>query len=281
MSSVVENIVLIVESSSFDVYFNLALEEHLLDRVGEFERILYLYRDSAAVVIGKNQNPWRECDVSALARDGVALARRISGGGTVWHDEGNLNFSLMMPRAAYKLDRQFEWLIQVLRGLGVESLRSGNNSLVCHGMKFSGNAFCLRREAAMHHGTLLVAADLARLTRYLAPALPGVETKAIASVPAVVGNLGEMAPGLTIEAVAAGLAAACGPAERRTERDFAGSGFSDYLMRQRDWDWIFGHTPRFEADLKPGLRVAVERGRIIAATGADEFIGEKFDVACQ
>lgn len=264
---------LVVHSTSSDVFFNLALEEHLLDHVAKSGRVLFLYRNKPAVVMGKNQNPWRECDVAALARDGVALARRSSGGGTVYHDEGNLNFSLIMPRTEYNLCRQFEWIAGALRPLGVELERSAHNGLSCKGLKVSGNAFCLRRDGALHHGTLLVASDLARLNRYLVPTVAKVETHAISSVPAKVGNLGELVPGVTMDRVEQALISAFGNGERLTNNDFDWADFAEHLTRHRDWDWVYAHTPRFSVELKPGLRVTVESGRIVEPL---EMAGERF-----
>jgi lipoate-protein ligase A len=263
---------LIVHSRNTDVFFNLALEDFLLDRVAEFGRALILYRDRDAVVVGKNQNPWRECDVAGIVRDGVALARRSSGGGTVYHDEGNLNYGLILPRTEYNLDAQFEWVIGVLRDLGVDAIRSGTNSLSAHGLKFSGNAFCLRRNGALHHGTFLVASDLERLNRYLKPAMPQVQTHAVASVPARVGNLSDMVPGLTLKRVEDALSSAFGAAERRTDADFDWADFADHLTRHRDWDWVYGHTPRFSVQVD-GSTVTVESGRIIEPL---ERAGERF-----
>jgi lipoate-protein ligase A len=273
--AVVEKSVLIVQSSSLDVFFNLALEEHLLDHIATFGRVLLLYRNRDAVVMGKNQNPWRECDVPSIVRDGVALARRSSGGGTVYHDEGNLNFSLIMPRTAYDLCAQFDWVAGALKPLGIDIERSGNNGLSCKGLKVSGNAFCLRRDGALHHGTLLVKSDLARLQRYLVPALASVKTHAIASVPAKVGNLAELVPGVTMEAVERALAAAFGAKERRTEKDFDWADFAEHLTRHRDWDWVYGHTPRFEVETAAG-RVVVDHGRVVEADD-ESRIGDRFD----
>ena len=262
---------LIVESSSLDVFFNLALEDYLLDEVERRGRMLYLYRNRDAVVIGKNQNPWRECDVPRVRADAVALARRVSGGGTVYHDEGNLNFSIMLPRGEYDLAGQFRIVQAALLRTGIASARTGTNSLTVDGRKFSGNAFCLRRNVSLHHGTLLVNADLARLSRYLSPGLPGIVTKAITSVPAQVVNLSEIKPSLTREELAGALVAEFvdryGEGRRITERDIDAAALSPYEAKMQSWEWIYGHTPRFELS---GQRI-VEDG-IVTATG------KRFDV---
>ncbi|HEY8240088.1 MAG TPA: lipoate--protein ligase [Kiritimatiellia bacterium] len=266
---------LIVQSTRLDAFFNLGLEDYLLDEVERRGRILFIYRNKDAVVIGKNQNPWRECDVPGIRSDGVTLARRSSGGGAVYHDEGNLNFSIMLPRVEYDLDAQFMTVLAALEGLGISAERSGLNGLTAGGRKFSGNAFCLRRNVALHHGTLLVKSDLGRLNRYLKPAITGVETKAIASVPAQVLNLSEIVPTLTINVARVALidqfVDIYGDNGRISDQQIDPTAIAPYEAKMRTWEWIFGHTPRFEVKLPGRRRVAVEHGKIVGT-------GKKFDV---
>ena len=199
-----------------------------------------------------------------LHEDGVAIARRVSGGGTVYHDEGNLNFSLMLPRGEYDLARQFKMVQAALLSVGIAAARTGTNSLAVDGRKFSGNAFCLRRNTSLHHGTLLVHSDLARLVRYLKPSLPGIETKAIASVPAPVVNLGAINPSISfgslVDALAVEFTARYGPAERIAPDQFDAALVAPYEEKMRQWSWIFGHTPRFSVDVAGRGRVDVEDG---------------------
>jgi lipoate-protein ligase A len=196
---------LIVQSKSTDVYRNLAVEEWLLDHAGERGPILFLCVNSPCVVIGKNQNPWRECRLSLMEKEGVPLARRISGGGAVYHDEGNLNFGVIVPRTEYREEKQYELIIQTLQKFGIKASKLRKNSLAVDGLKFSGQAFCFRGQHVLHHGTLLVNSDLDRLGRYLGSEIDGIETKAVASVPSEVMNLADAAPGLTVETLSAAL----------------------------------------------------------------------------
>ena len=263
---------LIVQSKSTDVYRNLAVEEWLLDHAPRLP-VLFLYVNDPCVVIGKNQNPWRECRLSLMEKEGVALARRISGGGAVYHDSGNLNVSVIVPRTEYIEQKQYDLIFQTLETFGIKSSKVRKNSLAVDGKKFSGQAFCHRRERTLHHGTLLVNADLARLGRYLGPELDGIETKAIASIPAEVANL----PGLTIENLSAALIEtfkgmyegggvwACWSDEEILEEELLPS-----IGKNSSKDWKLGHTPRFEVTLN-GEKLTVEKGRMTHVEGNPSF----------
>ena len=267
---------LLLRTEQLDVHRNLALEECLLDQAAERGPALFLWRSSGAVVVGKNQNPWREVNLPALRAAGLALARRCSGGGTVYHDAGNLNYALALPRDAYDQDAIFEQLIRSFHRAGIPAERGPHHGLLVHGRKFSGSAFCFRRRAVLHHGTLLINADLARLERVLAGGLE-LASRAIASHPMPVINLAELQPAcdfdrVVSEALAPGAAA-------------AGDDFLDALPwrekaeRQRSWDWQFGQTPPFECKLDAAT-VRVEHGRVVAVTGnaalAAPLVGQVF-----
>lgn len=157
---------LIYKSDSLDPWYNLAVEEILLDTVRD-GFILYLWQNRDTVVIGKNQNPWKECRVRMLEKDGGYLARRLSGGGAVFHDLGNLNFTFLMNRSDYDLEKQVNVILTAVRSLGIPAEKNGRNDLVINGRKFSGNAFCFRKNSAYHHGTILVSSSLEKMTKYL------------------------------------------------------------------------------------------------------------------
>jgi lipoate-protein ligase A len=198
---------LVIQSKSGDIYRNLAVEEWLLDHAPHLP-VLFLCVNDPCVVIGKNQNPWRECRLSLMEKEGVPLARRISGGGAVYHDPGNLNVSVIVPRTEYVEKKQYDLIFQTLEATALRHRKLsmlGRNALGVEGFKFSGQAFCHRRDRSLHHGTILVNSDLARLGRYLGPELEGIETKAVASVPARVANLSQFKPELTVEKLSAAL----------------------------------------------------------------------------
>ena len=191
-----------------DPYRNLAVEEYLLDTVEPGQCILYLWQNENTVVIGRNQNPWKECRTSLLEQEGGRLARRLSGGGAVFHDRGNLNFTFLVNEEDYDLDRQLSVIQSACKALGLEAERSGRNDVLVGGRKFSGNAFYHSKGKAYHHGTVLVDTDGEKLARYLSPSKAKLQAKGVDSVRARVVNLIELVPGLTCARMAEELAAA-------------------------------------------------------------------------
>ncbi len=193
-----------------DPYGNLAMEEHLLSLAREEEIILYLWQNRRTVVIGQNQNALREVNLARLGRDGGRLARRLSGGGAVYHDLGNLNFTFIVPKRLYDVPRQTRVILEAVRALGVPAGASGRNDLVADGRKFSGNAFYRRGAVWYHHGTLLLHADLGALEEYLNVSPEKLRAKGVASVRSRVCNLREFVPGLTVPDARLALAKAFG-----------------------------------------------------------------------
>ena len=132
-------------SDSNNAWHNLAVDEFLLNSVGKDEIILYLYINSDSVIIGKNQNAWKECNIESMNRDGVKLVRRITGGGAVFHDLNNLNFSFISSKDLYDVQRQFGVILKALESVGLKAEFSSRNDLTINGRKFSGNAFCEKK----------------------------------------------------------------------------------------------------------------------------------------
>ena len=196
------------ESGSFDPFLNLAMEQHLLETAAGGCCLLYLWQNENTVVIGKNQNPWAECRASLLEEEGGHLARRLSGGGAVFHDLGNLNFTFLVPTGDYDLQKQQRVLMTACRSFGIPAELSGRNDLTADGRKFSGNAFYHNGPRSYHHGTLLVDVDGARLARYLTPSKAKLEAKGVPSVRSRVVNLKELCPNITVDGLKTALAAA-------------------------------------------------------------------------
>lgn len=188
----------VFESHSFDPYWNLAVEKYLLDTVVPNQCILYLWQNENTVVIGRNQNPWVECRTTLLEQEGGKLARRLSGGGAVFHDIGNLNFTFLVSNENYDVDRQLSVIQQACAAAGIAAEKSGRNDLLVNGCKFSGNAFYQSKTSAYHHGTLLVDVNMDKLSRYLSPSKAKLEAKGIQSVRSRVINLKELSNSLTV-----------------------------------------------------------------------------------
>ena len=191
----------IYRASGSDPFENLAREQVLLEQGPAEGLVLYLWQNENTVVIGRNQNAYKECRVSLLEEDGGKLARRLSGGGAVFHDKGNLNFTFLLPRADFDIPRQLEVICRACRAFGIPAEISGRNDLTAAGYKFSGNAFYKTGDRAYHHGTLMLSADIDRLGRYLSPPKAKLEAKGVSSVRSRVTNLRAFVPALTCDSM--------------------------------------------------------------------------------
>jgi len=266
-------------SLAADPFWNLAVEAWLLQQLPADTARLFLYVNAPTVVLGCNQNPWRESDPARLARHNIHLARRASGGGAVYHDPGNLNVSLLVPRSRHQPAVLEALLTDALADLGLAAAANPRHGLECGGRKVSGGAFQLTRDAALHHATLLVATDLAALQAALQPAGVAARTtgQAVASVRATVANLAAFRPGLTpADAAEAIIRRWTGGPAGDAEPLAPGRPWPppDELEARRaefaSWEWRFGRTPDFtvhdwqpEAG-RPPLTVRVHQGRITA-----------------
>ena len=262
---------LIAESRCTDPHHNLALEETLLNCADDAV-ILYLWQNQNTVVIGRNQNPWKECRTALLQQEGGHLARRLSGGGAVFHDLGNLNFTFLMPQPLYDLDRQLEVICSAVRSFGIDAQRSGRNDILAAGRKFSGNAFYKNGHQAYHHGTILIEADMDRLSRYLSPSRAKLSAKGVDSVRSRVGNLRELNGEITLDSMKASLTAAFSTVYGGAVEKIEVSPDPQLVERYRSWDWNYGQklpfTFEWEERLALGcvrIEAEVEHGVIRAA----------------
>jgi len=196
----------IFTGNSTDPFYNLAVEEYLTMHTEADEIILYLWQNQNTVVIGKNQNAWKECDVEKLNENGGHLVRRLSGGGAVYHDLGNLNFTFCVRRQNYDVDRQLSVIQEGLKLLGIEAEKTGRNDMTVSGRKFSGNAFYKTGDFCYHHGTLLVDTNQADMERYLHVSRAKLKSKGVDSVRARTINLKELRDDLTTELLMESLA---------------------------------------------------------------------------
>ena len=175
---------------------NLAGEAYLMG-LKRYQRILYLWENNPCIVIGRFQNPYSECNLANMDKDGVLLVRRNSGGGAVYHDRGNICFTFIGDRETSCKEENFAIVTQALANLGIETELSGRNDIVTSGRKISGNAFQNTKDRYCHHGTLLVSSDLGVMGRYLTPSLEKLRSKAVKSVQSRVGNLQQIRKDIT------------------------------------------------------------------------------------
>jgi lipoate---protein ligase len=264
---------------------HLALEDSLLDRLPADGMALLFYVSHPALVFGKNQNPWKECDVRRLWESGVRLARRLTGGGAVYHDEGNLNYAVIMPRERYRRTEVEEVVRRAFGALSLSARHEGT-SLLVDGRKVSGTAYGFLRRRAIHHGTILLRSDLDALQRACAPGLDCIRTHAIASTPARVANLTEFRPETTERDVREALREAFENRYGALRPSPAPDVDPGVRERYRSAAWTLGRTPRFEVDA-PGLgALVVEGGRVAEvkglgggaeAAGGRRLAGVRFD----
>ena len=179
----------IIKTDCTDPYRNLAAEEYLTMNAEEGIMTLFLWQNAGTVVIGRNQNPWRECDVESIKRDGARLARRMSGGGAVYHDMGNLNFTFIARDGLFDIARQTDVILRACGLLGIEAKKTGRNDLTVSGRKFSGHAYFSSGGYNYHHGTIMMDVRSEDLSKYLNVSESKLRSKGVASVRSRVTNL--------------------------------------------------------------------------------------------
>ncbi|HCL01762.1 MAG TPA: lipoate--protein ligase [Lachnoclostridium phytofermentans] len=243
-----------LNGSSNDPYQNLAIEEYLLETVEQDTCFLYLWQNENTVVIGRNQNPWKECRIQELEQDGGHLVRRLSGGGAVFHDLGNLNFTFLVHKCHYDLDKQLEVILCAVKKLGIHAEKSGRNDITISGRKFSGNAFYTRGEKCYHHGTLLVSADMQKLSKYLQVSKDKLALKGVDSVRSRVANLSDYQTGLTITMLKEKLLEAFEEtygykAVYCKQEDLDQEALSNGRKKFSDFSWLYGRNMDFQYEL--------------------------------
>lgn len=199
---------ILVTADSLNAHINQAIEAALMDYATDGTFVLYLWQNDGAVFIGKNQNAYLECNLEQLKKDGGLLARRISGGGAVYHDKGNLNFTFIAPKADYHQDNQFSIVLSAMQSLGFDAKKSGRNDILINDKKFSGNAFYFNDKIGLHHGTVLIKSDYNLISKYLSASKIKLKSNSVASVASRVINLSEIKPDITTKEVSDSIIAA-------------------------------------------------------------------------
>jgi len=185
-------------SPTNDPYNNIALERCLFNSIKDDDVILYLWQNSPCVVVGRNQNVFLECDCDYLQNERILPLRRFSGGGAVFQDLGNLNYTFI-AKDKYADDEKFKLVIKkVLDNLSVNSVFTGRNDIHCEGKKFSGYAYLSEDQSYMYHGTMMINVDLDMLTNVLSPSALKMQAKGIESVKSRVINLKQINSAITV-----------------------------------------------------------------------------------
>ncbi|XP_047507314.1 lipoyltransferase 1, mitochondrial isoform X1 [Pieris napi] len=254
-------------SQSTDIYTNLAMEDWMYRNMDfSNHHVMMVWRNEPCVVIGRHQNPWLEANVPFLGDKEIALARRNSGGGTVYHDRGNLNITFFTHRDRYDRKYNLEIIKRALyRSFGIKSLINERQDIIVRDKyKISGTAAKLSRLTAYHHCTLLVNANKADLSKALAKREHGIQTSATPSTPSPVVNLADLDNRVTVESLqtAIGYEYLRTPAlhiEDAGERHISQQrgfqfvnptedwypGIAELRKELTTWEWCYGRTPEF------------------------------------
>lgn len=272
-----------------DPRLNLALEEYLLRHVESVEPLLLFYVNEPSVIIGRNQNSIEEIDPDYVAAHGIHVVRRLSGGGAVYHDPGNLNFSFVTDGKddLHNFAKFTEPVVAVLRSLGVPAELHGRSDIFAGGRKISGNAQYATTRRMFSHGTLLFDTDLAEMLRAINPRQMAIESRAIQSVHSAVANIREllsrdMALDELRDALLSGIFSAgpiptlpLSPDDWRRIEGIAAT-------RYNTWDWNYGRSPQFNVRKSARLpvgkvdaRIDVEGNRIRAVRLYGDFSGRE------
>jgi lipoate-protein ligase A len=244
-------------SDSLNPHLNLATEEWIFHNLDPSSQVLFLWRNEETVVIGRNQNPWSECNLAQMKNDKVHLARRTTGGGAVFHDLGNTNFTFLSPKDGYRRENNIQIIFDALKNFGITGEASGRNDLMVpfHDgpRKFSGSAYREKKDRAFHHGTLLLHADLTRLGNYLTPNPKKLQAKGKESVRARVTNLNEISKDINhnmiVETMVAAFENFYGGKAQVENLTMASLQQIPELNEQyktlSSWEWLYGNTLEF------------------------------------
>ncbi|HOU10978.1 MAG TPA: lipoate--protein ligase [Clostridiales bacterium] len=239
--------------NSHDPAYNLACEEYYLCQ--SERNIIMLWRNAPSVIIGRNQNAYAELDMQYIAEHHIPVIRRLTGGGAVYHDLSNLNYTFITAGSGgFAAFAPFlEPVAAYLRSLGLSAELSGRNDILVDGFKVSGNAQAHHKNRSLIHGTLLFDVKLESLTRALKPHPMKLSNKGIASVASRVANIKNLLPEpMTIDEFIAGLKnwfggiSQCVPKEITASENAAIQKLAD--EKYSTWTWNIGHAPAFSAD---------------------------------
>jgi lipoate-protein ligase A len=278
-----------IESLSTDPHFNLALEQYVFDSLDRKHEYCMLWRNHNAIIVGKFQNTAAEINASYVKEHGISVVRRLSGGGAVYHDPGNVNFTFIVRAGSlgtFDFASFCRPVVGALASLGVHAEVNGRNDMTIDGRKFSGNAQYYKRGRVMHHGTILYDSDLSVVAAALAVSKDKLQSKGVESVRSRITNVKNHMPGdIPVERFIAALRDAL----------IRENGMVPYALSSEDlqgvralqnrvydtWEWNYGASPAFgirkerrvEGCGKLEIHINVERGVITDMAFYGDYFG--------
>ena len=279
-----------IESPSTDPYYNLALEQYVFDTLGQREPVFMLWQNDNTIVVGRHQNTAEEINAEFVREHGVRVVRRLSGGGAVYHDLGNLNFTFITDGGSgMGLDLKLfcQPVALALEELGVKAEISGRNDITIDGKKFSGNAQYKKNGRVMHHGTIMFDSNLDTVAQALQVSADKIASKGVKSVRSRVTNVRPyLAEDVTLEEFKVLLAHFILGTDQPQRYELTQADL-DAVQALRDgqyatWEWNYGQSPRW--DLRKERRVEgvgkvelflrAENGRLAGLEARGDFFGE-------
>jgi lipoate-protein ligase A len=241
-------------SKSYKPQFNIAMEEYCFTKLMQYEKVFILWINEPSIIIGKHQNTLQEVNMQYVRENDIHIVRRITGGGAVYHDHNNLNYTIISNE---KKGTEFDFktfsepVIETLRGLGVEARFTGRNDILIDGKKVCGNAQAYKNDRIMHHGCLLFNTNLSVLSKALETPKDMIESRSVKSVRSEVANIKSfIKDDITVEDFSRKIL--CQMKQKFPE-------MSEYQFNQNElaeicqtaeekfssWNWNFGHSPQY------------------------------------
>lgn len=269
--------------------FNLALEQYVFDNLDQFDEIFLLWINEPSIIVGKHQNTIQEINLDYVRENNINVVRRLSGGGAVYHDYGNLNYTIISKTkdtSAFNFEAFSRPVIEVLAKLGVKAEFTGRNDITIDGKKFCGNAQYMKKGKVLHHGAMLFDTDLGVLEKALKVSKDKIESKGVKSVRSRVTNIKDhLKEDITIEDFKQLLLEHMFRGDKEikeyklTEEDYANI---NKLMEERyaTWEWNFGSSPDFNIEKsrrfpsgKVETKIDVQEGIIKGIKFYGDFFG--------
>ena len=275
-----------IQVDTTDPAFNLALEEYVFESLSKDYNYFILWQNASTVVVGRHQNTFNEVDEAFIRENNITVVRRLSGGGAVYHDLGNLNFTFIQDAAGKEPDLGLfcRPVAQAIRTLGAEAEVNGRNDITVNGMKFSGNAQYVKYGRVMHHGTLLFDSQLEVAAKALRPDPEKIKAKGVASVRSRITNLKPLLPEeTTLEIFREALLKALFEKEQMEVYSLTHADLTAIAALKEErygtWAWNWGASPacdmtfsgRIEGCGQLSLQVRVKKGFITDAALYGDF----------